>query len=265
MQWFKLYGVEMLADPKYQRLNAAERSCWITLLCLASLDDGNVRHCEESYLIGHSGIDPASNEWHKCHGVLMKFEMLGMIERARDERGIEYLIVKNWQKRQEHTSESYERVKKHREKQRLLAQSADPVTVVTLQSNVRVEKSRVDKNRTEKPSEGVASLNYLKEVPQEDIAEFVTRFEVTPGKVKSIAEDLKLYCERKGKTYRNYKSSLINAIKRDCRERPPKLVEKPKEPERILTAAEKEAARIKREQITTSIRAIAAGKTIKHD
>lgn len=137
----------MLADPKYQRLNAAERSCWITLLCLASLDEGNVRHCEESYLIGHSGIDPASNDWHKCHGVLMKFEMLGMISRARDDRGIEYLVVKNWQKRQEHTSESYERVKKHREKQRLLAQSAGTVTPVTLQSNVRVEKNRVEKNR----------------------------------------------------------------------------------------------------------------------
>lgn len=137
----------MLADPKYQRLNAAERSCWITLLCLASLDSGNVRHCEESYLIGHSGIDPASNDWHKCNGILMKFEMLGMIARARDERGIEYLIVKNWQKRQEHTSESYERVKRHREKQRLLAQNPEPVTVVTLQSNVRVEKNRIEKNR----------------------------------------------------------------------------------------------------------------------
>lgn len=140
--WFKLYGIEMISDPKYQRLNAGERSCWITLLCLGMMDDGVVKHCEEHYLISHSGID--IHEMGKYHGILMKFEMLGLVTKHRDEMGVEYIKIKNWGKRQEVYSESYERVKKHRE-----IKKKEIVTDVTLQSNVRVDKSRVDKNRRE--------------------------------------------------------------------------------------------------------------------
>lgn len=135
-QWFKMYGVEMLADPKIQRLTASERSCWLTLLCLASIDDGVIDHCEEEYLMKHSGIEPLSSEWGKTHGILVKFEMLGMIE----VKGF-VLYVKNWQKRQSR-SDSTERVRKWREKQRLLPNPAKYVTHVTLQSNGRREEKR---------------------------------------------------------------------------------------------------------------------------
>lgn len=140
--WFKLYGVEMLSDPKYQRLNSGERSCWVTLLCLASMDGGVVRYCEEQYLITHSGIDPM--EMGKFHGILLKFEMLGMIQKLRDEKGIEYLKIKNWQKRQEVYSESRERVRKYRENQRL----SENVTPVTLRSNRRREEKREERENT---------------------------------------------------------------------------------------------------------------------
>lgn len=141
--WFKLYGVEMLSDPKYQRLNAGERSCWITLLCLGSMDNGIVKFCEEQYLISHSGIDPM--EVNKYHGILIKFEVLGMINKCRDEIGIEYIQIKNWGKRQEVYSESKERVQRWREKQK---ESKD-VTLVTLPSNARIEENRIDKKRIE--------------------------------------------------------------------------------------------------------------------
>lgn len=154
----------MIADPKYQRLNALERSCWITLLCLASLDDGIVKHCEEQYLITHSGIDPASSDFSRVHGILVKLEMLGMIAKGRDEMGIEYIIIKNWQKRQEIRSESYERVKKWREKKAL-------VTPVTLPSNARVDKIRIDKIRKEVTSSNVTenSQKHIKDI-MEDIS-----------------------------------------------------------------------------------------------
>lgn len=142
--WFKLYGVEMLSDPKYQRLNAGERSCWVTLLCLGSMDNGVVRHCEEQYLISHSGIDIM--EMGKYHGVLLKFEMLGMITKARDENGIEYINIKNWGKRQEVYSESKERVQRWREKQKT-------VTLVTLPRNARIEENRKEENIGEISSE----------------------------------------------------------------------------------------------------------------
>lgn len=141
-QWFKLYGVEMLADPKYQRLNAGERSMWVTLLCLASMDNGCIKHCEEPYLVAHSGIDPM--EINKYHGTLIKFEMLGFITKKRDENGMEVIEIKNWHKRQEVYSESRDRVKKWREKQR----ENQNVTPVTLHSNGknRIEENRIDKN-----------------------------------------------------------------------------------------------------------------------
>lgn len=138
--WFKMYGVEMLADPKYQRLNALERSCWITLLCLASMDNGIVKHCEEAYLITHSGIDPSSSDFSKVHGITVKLEMLGMITKHRDEIGIEYIQIKNWEKRQEVYSESRERVAKWREKQK----GIEDVTTVTLHGN---GKKRIEENR----------------------------------------------------------------------------------------------------------------------
>lgn len=144
LPWFKLYGAEMLADPKYQRLNACERSCWITLLCLASLNDGVIKHCEESYLISHSGIDPS--ELSKAHGILVKLEMLGMISVGRDELGMSYTLIKNWQKRQEVYSESKERVARWREKRK-------NVTPVTLLGNARVDKIREEEiSQSEKDS-----------------------------------------------------------------------------------------------------------------
>ena len=132
----------MLADPKYQRLNANERSCWITLLCLASLNDGVIHHCEEAYLIPHSGIE--ASDYGKVHGVLLKFEMLGMITLGRDPvTGVTFITIKNWQKRQEVYSESYERVKRFRARNKEIQ---PPVTNVTFQSNVRREENRKEKN-----------------------------------------------------------------------------------------------------------------------
>jgi hypothetical protein len=141
--WFKLYGVEMLSDPKYQRLNAGERSCWVTLLCLGSMDNGIIKFCEEQYLITHSGIDVM--EIGKYHGILLKFEMLGMIKKCRDSIGMEYIEIKNWGKRQEVYSESKERVARWREKQK----ENRVVTPVTLRGNARIEEIRKEENREE--------------------------------------------------------------------------------------------------------------------
>jgi hypothetical protein len=120
MQWFKLYGVELMADPKYLRFSASERSCWITLLCLASMDNGVVRNVEEAYLMAHSGISPNTSEWTNTQGILLKFEVLGMITIERDSFGLNYYRIKNWDKRQSKAMTGYERVKKYRQNKRLL-------------------------------------------------------------------------------------------------------------------------------------------------
>jgi hypothetical protein len=70
-----------------------------------------------------------------------------------------------------------------------------------------------------KEEEALASLKYLSNIPQEDMKEFTDRFIASEKEIKSKAEDLRLYCERKGKVYKNYKSFLLNALKRDFKER----------------------------------------------
>lgn len=134
----------MLADPKYQRLTPCERSCWVTLMCLASLDDGIVKHCEEDYLMTQSGISPLSEDWNKTRGVLTKLEMLGMITQSRY-----HISVKNWQKRQQSNLTGYERVKKYRLKQR---ENNALITNDNVGDNANdnIDESRVDKNRIDK-------------------------------------------------------------------------------------------------------------------
>lgn len=125
-QWFKFYGGEYLSDPKIVQLNAHERSCWITLLCLASQSEkGEIKFLSEKQLLVMSGVtENASND------VLHKFEQLDMI---RISNGIVTII--NWEKRQ--YSEGYSRVKRFRERQS------------NTKANDRIEENRREENRIE--------------------------------------------------------------------------------------------------------------------
>lgn len=81
----------------------------------------------------------------------------------------------------------------------------------------REENIREVKLREEKGPHG--SIKYLSNIPEEDMKEFLTRFVATKKEIEGKAEDLKLYCERKGKTYKNYKSFLLGAMRRDFKEK----------------------------------------------
>jgi len=114
-KWFKFYGQEYLSDPKIERLTPTERSCWMTLLCMASLTEGRIRFLTVEVLIERSGVkqDPYKpEEWERALAVLKKFESLEMIK--LEEKGDIHII--NWEKRQETNLTGAERVKKHREK-----------------------------------------------------------------------------------------------------------------------------------------------------
>jgi hypothetical protein len=80
----------------------------------------------------------------------------------------------------------------------------------------REEKGREGKVREGKPT---ASVEYLSKIPSSDMKEFLDRFVADEKKIRSKAEDLRLYCERKNKRYSNYKSFLLNALKKDFKER----------------------------------------------
>lgn len=82
--------------------------------------------------------------------------------------------------------------------------------------NSRKNKLSESKGSESKGSEDPrASMQYLREVPKEDVKEFMDRFGASEKVIRSKAEDLLLYCERKGVKYKNYRSFLLNALKRD--------------------------------------------------
>lgn len=64
-----------------------------------------------------------------------------------------------------------------------------------------------------------ASISYLSNIPKEDMDGFLKRFVANEKEIKSKAEDLLLYCQSKRRTYSNYRSFLLNALKKDFKER----------------------------------------------
>lgn len=137
MKWFKFYGGDYLSDPKILSLTASERSCWITLLCYASLtEDGKIRHLTEEILITQAGIsfDPYDDtEMKNLKDILKKFEALSMIT---FDNGT--ISITNWKKRQESNLTGYERVKRFRAKNK---------GKTTLDNEmITLDKTRLDKN-----------------------------------------------------------------------------------------------------------------------
>ncbi len=63
------------------------------------------------------------------------------------------------------------------------------------------------------------SISYLKEIPEEDKSKFLQRFEISSKQLSDKAESLLLYCKAKGKTYRDYRAFLLNALKKDFKEK----------------------------------------------
>ena len=96
----------------------------------------------------------------------------------------------------------------------------------SLKTVFRIEEKRIDKNRIEEKKE--ASPRYLTNIPVEDLEEFKKRFDAYESDIESKGESLALYCEAKGKKYKNYRALLLNALKKDFKPRPPKI-EKPPE------------------------------------
>lgn len=78
--------------------------------------------------------------------------------------------------------------------------------------------SKVSKRREEKENI-TSSMEYLKNIPIEDLFEFYKRFDCTKKSLISKGEDLYLWCQSNGKQKRNYKATLLNALKKDFRER----------------------------------------------
>ncbi|MEK9207430.1 MAG: hypothetical protein AAB922_03045 [Patescibacteria group bacterium] len=113
-KWFKFFSADYLVDGKIRKLSPCERSCWITLLCLADTSDmpGEIKHLNECDLMEMSGLDFQYETWDETKGIMDKLEGLSMLKRS--DNGM--ITICNFRKRQGGALSAYERVKKYRMK-----------------------------------------------------------------------------------------------------------------------------------------------------
>jgi hypothetical protein len=169
--WFKFYGGEYLCDPKMLSLSPAERSCWITLLCYASISDipGEIKHLTEERLMSVAGLDNTRDEWGETLGVLKKLENLEMI---RADNGM--ITIINYRKRQDYALSSYERVKKHRELKRNDNEMITHDNEVKQNDNTRIEENRIEEKKRKEKRES-ASTFFSNNEQQEKVVKILSK------------------------------------------------------------------------------------------
>jgi hypothetical protein len=149
LQWFKFYGGEYLYDPKMMSLTPTERSCFLTLLCLASVAEipGEIKYITEQKLMLMSGLDMTRDEWGETVGILDKLEKLNILKQDDNE----LITITHFRKKQDIALTNYERVKKYRDKTKNI--DNELITndnEVKQNDNTRREENRIEKNRIEK-------------------------------------------------------------------------------------------------------------------
>lgn len=209
-QWFKFYGAEYLSDPKMDRLTVQERSCWLTLLCMASQSNGIVKYLSIEGLLTKSGVhfNPYdSSEWDKSQDVLRTFEQYEMIVIHKNGE----VEIKNWDKRQEHNLTVAERVAKSRAKKKIVTMN---VTSVTTEEN-RIEENRIESNSTvtqKKPLK--TSFGEFEKVKLTDEEHQKLIEQVGEKNTTIMIAELDAYIASKGKKYSSHYATILNWIRR---------------------------------------------------
>lgn len=79
----------------------------------------------------------------------------------------------------------------------------------------REQKIYTGERAPEKSKELKRSLDYLEKIPEEDLASFRERYEVTRAQVRAKGEALANYCRAHGKTYKDYRAFLQGRLLTD--------------------------------------------------
>lgn len=205
-QWFKFYGAEYLSDPKMDRLSVQERSCWLTLLCMASQTNGVVKYLSTEGLLNKSGVhfNPYdSSEWDNAQRVLQTFEMYEMIEIHKNGN----IEIKNWEKRQEHNLTVAERVAKHRENKKRNENVTIDVTSVTTEEN-RIEENRIEYKNTDVVVNDKSIFGEHKNVKLSEDEYIKLTEQIGENNTKILIEDLSRYIASTKKRYASHYATI---------------------------------------------------------
>ena len=82
-----------------------------------------------------------------------------------------------------------------------------------MEPQVRLGKVRKGKSKSSKDT--THSLSFLRKLPDDVCEKLSEKYKISPKGIQEKATDLLLYCEQKGKKYKNYKSFLEKAVRKD--------------------------------------------------
>ena len=219
MKWFKFYGQDFYTDPKVMMLTASQKLFFIGLMSLAAQEDkdnsakGTLTLLTESIVMQYIGISPDSEGWNECkdfYGLLIE---LGFIKIDYDNY---ILTIINYNKLQKTNLSASERVTKSRKNKSKQSVSKNVNTVnkkLTLDKDIDKERD-IDIISPKNNKKG--SLDSLNET---DFQEIASDYQTTLPHVLSCLDDLKNYCDRTGKKYKDYKAALRNFVKSSAMER----------------------------------------------
>ena len=178
--WLRFY-VRTLNNPKVQRLPGNIFKGWVNLLCLAKETDGVLPAVEDiSFRLRLSKS--------KAESLLSTLETIGLIDGDR---------MHDWDEMQYSSDSSTERVKRHRERNMERSSNVSSNVSETVQS--RVDKIRVDKNRTEPPIS-----------PKGDDSQFESFWNLYP---KKVGKQAALRRWKKIKPSKGLVEAILNSIR----------------------------------------------------
>ena len=127
------------------------------------------------------------------------------------------VVIKHWLIHNLIQKDRYHSTRFIDQKKLLLIKENKAYTEIGNPVNKMLTEVRLSKVNIREKAEN--SLSYLKEIPEQDLEEMYNRFDCDKHAISGKAESLYLYCQSKGKVYKNYHALLLNALKKDFPER----------------------------------------------
>lgn len=128
------------------------------------------------------------------------------------------VVIKHWKINNYIQSDRYKPTK-YLDEKRLLETKENGSYTDRIQENntmeTQVRLGKVSIGKRERDAKASTSPSYLKNIPLEDIKYFREITKATDKQIKDKGEQLFDYCLAKGKTYKNYKALLANALRKD--------------------------------------------------
>jgi len=236
---------QLAENKNFAIMSDKAQKTYIFLIVLAD-DDGRLKGDTDWLRIKIFPYNPEITR-DDMKGYVKEITKAGLIIWYKAEDGNYYISHPNWEK--------YQILRADRKKESDIPQPNDNQV-----STKRERKLSKDKRREVNI---INSSSYLKKIPEKDLEEFYNRFDCSKKAIISKAEDLVLWCDTNGKVKKNYKTFLLNALKKDFPERK-EPIKKVAFVEGKPTVQEGERKPIP-EDIKRSISEIIGNKTIKND